>query len=231
MKDLKKLVGDNGMSITFVLLFLCCLAGQALTGQRLENGIRGVHGQALLSLGEYVASGSFLQGVFSNWQAAILQLGTLILFGTYLRQKGAPHSKKEGREGTRHTQAPKQDDGAEKEGRPAEPGTGQTTDRSWFQRNSLSATFFCLFAVVFVLHFFSGLKAYDEQQADAHQPLLSAMQFAGSAKFWFLTLQTWEAEFMAVALYVVLSVYLRQEGSPESKPVEASDDETDVANE
>jgi hypothetical protein len=51
-----------------------------------------------------------------------------------------------------------------------------------------------------------------------------------SAKFWSSILQTWQAEYLAIALFVLLSVFLRQQDSAESKPVESSDATTGEAN-
>jgi hypothetical protein len=231
MKRLAEFFEDNSLSIVFIVLFAGCFLGQALTGQRLENGLRAVHGQAPMALGRYVSTGSFLQGVFSNWQAAVLQLGALIFFGTYLHQKGAPHSKKKGRQGTRHADPGKPGESPDQGGDDPEVGAQDGGNKTWLQRNSLAVTFFSLFVLMFVFHFLSGLYAYNEELTYDHQAEFSAMAFARSSKFWFETLQTWQAEFMAIALYVLLSVFLRQEGSPESKPVNASNDDTGHPNE
>ena len=100
------------------------------------------------------------------------------------------------------------------------------TDGTWLRRHSLAAVFFGLFVVVFVLHVLSGAAAYNGQLAYDGRPQLTLGAYFVSAEFWFVTLQTWEAEMMAMALYVLLSVFLREEGSPESKPTGASNDDT-----
>ena len=244
------LIADNSLSLVMIVLFLCCLVGQAYAGALQNNHLRALHGQSPVGVWSFVETGTFLQAVFSNWQAAILQLGSLIIFGVYLRQRGAPHSRQ------LQPFRPKDDASANaaQTGRRAEsqshkrsprPGTAEKSQNSsmrsgklpalaksgtWLHRNSLSMTFVLLFLGVFVLHLISGAAAYNQQLAYLHQPGLSAARFFFSSQFWFATLQTWEAEYMAIALYILLSVYLRQEGSPESKPVEASDSETGHAN-
>jgi hypothetical protein len=213
MSTLKKFISEHGLLLIFVLLFLVFLIGEAFFGAAAYNDARAAHGFVQVSYWRYVCTGNFLQGMFANWQAAILQLGALIIFGVFLRERGAAHSLKPGR-------------AAKKSRRTA---SGKRAD--WFYRNSLSLAFVLLFLVTFVLHVLSGTSAYNEQLALLHRPPLSVIAFFVSPKFWFSTLQTWEAEFMAIALYIFLTIFLRQEGSPESKPVAAKDSDTGKTNE
>ena len=202
---------ENGLSITLIFLFVAFLIAQSLSGISLYNETRTTHGLGRVGYWQYVRTGTFLQGVFSNWQAAILQLGSLIIFGVYLHQRGAPHSRKPGRFGH-----PKD----------SEKRTPAGSRLGWARRNSLSLVFVALFVVTFVLHLLSGAAAYNQQRAYSHQAPLSVAAFSVSAEFWFSTFQTWQAEYMAIALYVLLSIFLRQEGSPESKPVNAPNSDT-----
>ena len=94
--------------------------------------------------------------------------------------------------------------------------------RSWIYRHSLSVAFGVLFVLSFIAHLFFGAMAYNSNLRMIHKPPVSTMAYGMSSAFWFSNAQTWEAEFSAIALYVVLSVFLRQQGSPESKPVESS---------
>jgi hypothetical protein len=75
------------------------------------------------------------------------------------------------------------------------------------------------------MHFYGSLRNFNEQQAGRHMPLASASQYIGNAQFWFESFQNWQSEFLAVASIVLLSIWLRQKGSPESKPVDAAYDE------
>ncbi|HUY80167.1 MAG TPA: DUF6766 family protein [Acidobacteriaceae bacterium] len=221
MKKLKKFIADNSLLLVFIFLFLGFLAGQVFSGAAAYNDTRAVHGLPGIGYWCYVATGNFLQGVFANWQAAILQLGSLILFSVFLRARGAAHSidPDKPREKTRSRWSL---------GRSRTRASGKTA--SWLYRNSLSIAFTVLFFAAFILHLLSGAAAYNEQLALSHRPPLSVAAFFVSSQFWFSTLQTWEAEYMAIALYIFLTIFLRQEGSPESKPVEAKDSDTGKAN-
>jgi hypothetical protein len=213
MRALRKWVADNALLLAFTALFVVCLAGQAVAGHSAYNQTQQVTGGEAATLPRYVRSGTFLQGMFENWQAAILQLGSLIVLGIFLHQKGAPHSLRVG----------KRSNGAK--ALPA--GSAGCARRSrWLHDNSLSVVFGVLFVFVFVLHLLAAHAANNTLRGLLHEQPQTVMQFFGSSQFWFLTLQTWEAEYMAIALYVFLSIYLRQKGSPESKPEDASDADT-----
>lgn len=237
MKRLRKFFSDNGLLLLFVALFLACLLGQALSGFALYNANQSAHGVAQYGFWPYLATGAFLQGMFANWQAAILQLGSLIIFGVFLRQRGAAHSLKPGSSGKtrKRPQHPFREmrrstpKGSTKAPRRK---TRDSPDRgaNWLHDNSLSIAFVLLFFITFLFHLFSGAAAFNHQRAFNRQSALTAAQFFISSKFWFTTLQTWEAEYMAIALYIFLSIFLRQEGSPESKPANSPDSETGETN-
>ena len=219
MKRLQRFLHDHGLLLMFILLFVVCLLGQLITGMHAFNHSRAIHGLPRIGYWRYAGTGNFLQGMFANWQAAILQLGSLIVLSVFLRARGAAHSIDPNKH-PRTRQTSKRSN-----------GTRRGKQSSWFYRNSLSLAFAALFLVTFVLHLYSGTKAYNEQRVWTHQPPVSAAAFSVSSTFWFTTLQTWEAEYMAIALYIFLSIFLRQEGSPESKRVDARDSDTGKTNE
>jgi hypothetical protein len=206
---------DNGLSIAFIALFVACFFGQAISGYYLqfENpaGTSSIRGFV-----SYVASAEFVQGMSSNWQAALLQLLVLIVFSIFLKQRGASHSRKP-------DTLPKGGD------KPPERKIDRNS--SWLYRNSLSLAFTGLFAAAFALHFFSGAAYYNQERVRESEQPFSLLHFLVSAKFWFETLQTWQAEFMAISVFIILSVYLRQERSAESKKLDASQDDTGDVNE
>lgn len=212
----KKFVRNDSMSIALFGLFLVCAIGQSVTGwfafnESLRKGLF-----TEMAFADYLRTGNFLDGIFSNWQAAILQLAVLITFGTVLRQKGSVHSLK--------TKGPNHRRLNWKLGlRP--------TMRQWLYANSLSLAFIGMFLVTFMLHLLFGEWKYNEDQGLRHLPAISLGSYAASSNFWFSVFQCWEAEFWAIGIYMVLSIFLRQENSPESKPVEASNEETGEANE
>lgn len=212
MRRLIHPIKHNSLTIVLFALFVICISAQSLAGWRLQNETLAAHGRASIGYWHYLSSGTFLEGLASNWQAAVLQLASLIVFSSYLYQRGAPHSrdprkaksKKERRE--------------------------EAARFTWFYSNSLSLSFLLLFVLTLALHVISGTSAYNEERMLAGQPSISIAAFLLSAKFWSTTLQTWQAEYMVIAIYLVLSIFLRQHDSAESKPVGASDETTGEAN-
>jgi hypothetical protein len=212
MRRLLQTIRDNSLSIVLFLLFVICIVGQCFASWRLSNETLEAHGQPSITFGRNLVSGTFMQGLASNWQAAFLQLASLIMFSGLLYQRGAAHSRD-----------------------PLKPVSEKEKRKiafrySWFYRNSLFLAFFLLFLFSFALHIASGCAAYNEDRTLTGRPPLSVSAFLLSAKFWSSTLQTWQAEYVAIAIFVVFSIFLRQEYSAESKPVEASNEETGKEN-
>ena len=204
-------IRDNSLSIVLFVLFAISITAQSFAGWRLLNETLAAHGQASVGYRHFLSTGAFWENLSSNWQAAILQLGSLIAFSTFLYQRGAPHSLDPHK--VKHKRMHRKHDRFD-----------------WAYRNSLLLAFLFLFVLTLTLHIVSGAGAYNEERAFTGQPPVSIVAFLHSAKFWSTTLQTWQAEYLVIALYVVLTVFLRQEGSPESKPVEATTATTGEAN-
>jgi len=211
MQRLVRAITDNSLTIILFVLFVVCISGDSFAGWRLQNETLATHGQASIGFGQFLLTGVFLEGLASNWQAAVLQLGSLILFSSFLFQRGAPHSL--------NPHKAKHEEGWRKAGH-----------FTWFYRHSLVLAFLLLFLLSIALHVVFGDKAYNEARALAGQPPFSIGAFILSAQFWAITLQTWQAEYLAIALYIVLTIFLRQQDSPESKPVESSNKATGEAN-
>ena len=220
---LKKFISDDSMSIALFSLFLLSVVGQGFSGWSAYNGsLKAAHFHPI-GLGAYLGTGNFLDGMLSNWQAAILQLAVLIAFGSVLRQKGAVHSRQ-----------PEADSRAAKvlSHRTVEWKLhSRSTVREWLYANSLSLVFLAMFLTAFVLHALFGHWAYNEEQALRHLSPSSFDTYAVSSSFWFSVFQCWEAEFAVIGIYIVLSIFLRQDHSSESKSVSASDGQTGGANE
>lgn len=214
MAGSSKFLKDNGLSIAFWLLFVVCIVGQAVCGYLLqaEDPAGQSHSSTFF---EYLTTAGFLKGVFSNWQAALLQLFTLIVFTVFLRQRGASHSRK-----TEEEFPTKNPDRTGWFGR----------SRSWAYCNSLSLAFLSLFAGSFVVFFFADVSDYNQERMKLNEASLGKVEFLFSAKFWFDTMQTWQAEFFAMGAFLVFSIFLRQENSAESKPLESNDEETGETN-
>jgi hypothetical protein len=237
-----RLIADNSLSIALFSLFLACIAAQSLSGWRAYNdSLRAAHDAAVSYLG-YIATGTFQNAIFSNWQAALLQLAVLISFSTVLRQRGAAHSRKsddERRADDNREHNQKADDKGDRPARPSAASRRRLTvnlqlnpmRKRWLYNNSLSVVMFGLFLIAFVLHAWTSNRAYNEEQALRHLAPQALTAYLGSTNFWFNCFQTWEAEFFAIGLYILLSIFLRQERSPESKKTEADDDDTGDTNE
>ena len=202
---------EHGLSVSFTLLFLVCLAVQSIAGHTSYDSELTAHGLRAIGFAAYLRTGNFLDGIFANWQAALLQLGCLIFFGTRLREKGAAHSL------TIHNAQHKQ-------------WVRDGKRRPWVFRNSLTIAFVVLFALSFTAHLLFGAMDYNAKLKMIHKPPISTLDYGWSSTFWFTNMQTWEAEFAAIALYVVFSIFLRQQGSPESKPVDSSNRVTGKTN-
>lgn len=214
----KKFFRENSLSIAMFSLFFIFLVGLAVTGFNHENEQLQEHSRPTLNFGDYIISGSFIEAVFENWESEFLQMAALVLLTIWLVQKGAADSK--------------------------EVKSGDTiTSRhsiikaySWKQRrhavkrmvyaNSLSIALISLFLLSFILHVFGGVAAANEEAAWHGGDQMTALQYVSSSQFWFESFQNWQSEFLAVGALLVLSIFLRQRNSPESKPVNAPEGKT-----
>jgi len=208
----------NSLSIVVLSLMLIFLFGQSFTGWKEYNNEKKEHGHSEISFSSYFTTGHFVQATFENWESEFLQMALYVLFTVSLRQKGSSESKKldekeeVDREPIPHKNAPW----------PVKKG-------GWILKlyqNSLSLVFVILFIISFILHFCGSLTDYNEQQAEKHLPTEQWSEYITNSKFWFESFQNWQSEFLAVASIVLLSIWLRQKGSPESKPVDAPYSET-----
>ena len=205
----------NGLLLVcFFVLFLGSIVGQSLAGQRAYNAEQEQHGEEPVAFVEYLGSGHFIEGVFENWESEFLQMASYVLLTVWLRQKGSPESKKlDGDEPVDEDPNAHRDD----------PGAPWPARRGGLAlalyRNSLSIAFFLLFFLSMWLHALGGTTQYNEEQAAHGGEPVSTLEFARTSEFWYQSLQNWQSEFLAVAALVGLSIFLRQQGSPESKPV------------
>jgi hypothetical protein len=211
----KRFFQDNGLSIAFWALFAVCLCGQAILGHRLAGDGMIASGPASDGLLRYVGGADFQKGVFGNWQAALLQLFTLVVFAVFLRQRGAPHSRQP--VGEASASAGKHRGNASRTG-------------SFLQRNSLSLILLTLFALSFLAFFLADYSVDTAERLQKRLAHLTAPEFLISARFWFDVLQTWQAEFFAMGAFLLLSIFCRQSGSAYSKPDDATNDDTGETN-
>jgi len=219
MKNKHSFFFRNGLSLVLILLFLVSFAGQIFTGLEEYNEERKEYNQPSVALYYYLTTGHFFQATFENWESEFLQMGLYVLLTISLRQQGSSESKDlEKKEEVDREPDPKRRDAPW----PVKKGGFLLA----VYRNSLSLAFVILFITSFALHAGGSFNKYNEEQIFKGKPAASLAEFIGESRFWFESFQNWQSEFIAVISIVVLSIYLRQKGSPESKPVDASYKET-----
>jgi hypothetical protein len=209
---------DHGLSIFFGVIFLLALGGQTLTGLADFNNQRRTQGRETVSYAHYVTSSDFAVDVAENWQSEYLQFLLYIVATTWLLQRGSPESKEVGDEGLESDEKQKVGEHADADS-PRWAAVGGF--RTWLYSRSLALFMGALFFGSWGAQSVAGWSAYNEERLADQQAPLSWAGYATSADFWNRTLQNWQSEFLAVGSMVVFSIYLRQRGSPESKPVGA----------
>ncbi|MFI7108896.1 DUF6766 family protein [Nonomuraea sp. NPDC050227] len=220
-----KWLKENSLSLAFLVMFLLALGGQAVAGMLQFNDVQLVQGGDPVSFAEYVTSSDFAVDVAENWQSEYLQFFLYIMLTVWLVQKGSPESKKV------------EDAGAESD-EEQQVGAHATSyspawakargARLWLFSNSLGLVMGAIFVLSWLAQSVAGQAAYNSGRLGDLRDPVSWGQYATSAEFWNRSLQNWQSELLAVLSMVVLSVYLRQRGSPESKPVGAPHAATDV---
>jgi hypothetical protein len=219
----KKALKNNGLSLFFGLIFLLALLGQGLTGHALFNEEQLANGLEEISLGQYLTSSHFAVDVSENWQSEYLQFLLYIMATIWLVQKGSPESKELNQPGI-------ESDKDQLVGEYSNQDSPAWAKASGWRRtvfsNSLGATMGLIFVLCWLVQSIAGTSAYNEEQLRNFQQPVSWTGYVVSAEFWNRTLQNWQSEFLAVGSMVVLSIYLRQRGSPESKPVGSAHDDT-----
>jgi hypothetical protein len=220
---LRRALRDNGLSIGFGLLFLGSLVGQAISGHNQVNHEQLLHQGDPIGLWHYVASAMFWADVMENWQSEYLQF-TLYIFATvFLIQKGSNESKEPGRTGLESDEQQQIGEHAVRDSpRWARVGGLRTAIYSY----SLLLVMTSIWLASWLAQSITGRVGYNAEQLDHQASPVSWPTYVTTSDFWNRTLQNWQSEFLAVGSMVILSVYLRQRGSPESKPVGAPHAET-----
>ncbi|MGW0480996.1 DUF6766 family protein [Nonomuraea sp. NPDC003214] len=218
-------IRDNALSIAFMTLFLLCLAGQGLAGMLDYNEQQLVEGGQPVGYLDYVTSSAFAVNVAENWQSEYLQFLLFILFTIWMVQRGSPESKEPGKEGA-------ESDEEQQIGRYADadsPAWARAKGlRLWLFSNSLGLTMGTIFVLSWLAQSVAGLASYNAERLGALRDPVTWGGYVTSPDFWDRSLQNWQSELLAVLSMVVLSIYLRQRGSPESKPVGAAHTATGV---
>jgi hypothetical protein len=209
---------NNGLALAIFGFFLLFLSAESAAGYRSYNEDRKDHHWPKVSYGTYIGSGSFLESVMENWESEFLEMAAYVVLTAFLFQKGSPESKSESDARsessaphiTRHSPWPARRGGLALK----------------IYRRSLSLAFCILFLLALMLHAYAGWRAFNEQQLMHGGPQVALTDFIGSSHFWYQSFQNWQSEFLGLGTMVLLSIWLRQEGSPQSKPVEAPHEQT-----
>jgi membrane protein implicated in regulation of membrane protease activity len=209
-------VRDNSLALFFLAIFLMALLGQAIAGHALYNEEQVAHGEHTISFVSFVSSSRFVVEVAENWQSEFLQFTLYVLATIWLVQRGSSESKEPGHEGL----------GSDEEqllGEHARPDSPASARAGGLRTRIYSWSLTTVMAVVFLASWgaqsLAGVNDFNEEQAAHGEQQISWLSYLGSADFWDRTLQNWQSEFLAVGTMAIFAVFLRQRGSPESKPV------------
>jgi hypothetical protein len=218
---MRRVLRDQSLTLVMFGLFAIFLGAQSLTGYRVYNADRVQMREPEIPFSRYLRSGHFVEATFENWESEFLQMGAYVLLTAFLIQRGSAES----RDPDKSKEADQED-------------AAVTSESPWVVRhggfslkvyeNSLPIALLAIFAVSFVLHAWGGAKVYSEEQLAQGGHASSTWDFLHTSQFWFQSFQNWQSEFLAVGSLVVLSIFLRQRGSPESKPVAAPQKKTGV---
>ncbi|MQY04902.1 DUF6766 family protein [Actinomadura macrotermitis] len=222
---MRRFLRDNALTLFFLAILLLALAGQAVSGWYGYNDDQLAQAGAEISFGRYLTSSQFAVDVAENWQSEYLQFFLYIFVTVWLVQRGSPESKKPGEEG-------EESDREQKTGRHADAGSPHWAAagglRGALFARSLGLVMGAIFLVSWLAQSIAGRVAYNAEQLADYEDPVTWSGYVTSADFWNRTLQNWQSEFLAVASMAALSIYLRQRGSSQSKPVGTSDEATGV---
>jgi hypothetical protein len=217
---MKKILKYNGLSIAFFLLFIFSIVGQVISGRIEHNQEITEMGGTPIGVSEYLLSGHFLQSTFENWESEFLQMAMFLILSMVLYQKGSSESK---------------DPDKDMEEVDREPNP-RRKDAPWpvkkggiylaVYRHSLCYAMTILFIFSFLLHWRGSVRDYNEEQMLKNLPTETAVEYLGNSRFWFESFQNWQSEFLSLFAIIVFSIFLREQYSPQSKPVDAPDYET-----
>jgi hypothetical protein len=222
---MRRFLKENSLSIVFLVLFLAALSGQAVAGHADFNEEQVRHGDPEISLSRYVISSDFGVAVMENWQSEYLQFTLFVLATVWLLQRGSPESKELHKAGV-------ESDRQQRVGPHAQRNSPRWAKVEGIRRriyeNSLLLVMGSFWLGTWFAQSVTGLAQFNSERLDHQMDTVGWWSYLGRADFWEKTLQNWQSEFLAVGSMAILAVYLRQRGSPESKPVGAPHASTGV---
>ncbi|HKS30675.1 MAG TPA: DUF6766 family protein [Pyrinomonadaceae bacterium] len=220
---MRRIFRENGLSIVWLgMFFLTFIFGQTLSGLREFNSDQREHGRPEVTYSEYLVSAHFVEATMENWESEFLQMFLFVALTSFLYQKGSAESKK-------------LDEEEDVDRDPAK--SRNKKDAPWPVRKggivltiyqySLSLAFLLLFLISFFLHAAGGAREYNQDQLEhGSTEMVTTLSYMATSRFWFESFQNWQSEFLSVGMMVILTIFLRQRGSPESKPVDAPHSQT-----
>ncbi len=218
-----RFVRENSLSLFFGAIFLASLVGQSIAGHHDFNETLVEHDSETISYGRYLVSSQFGVAVLENWQSEYLQFFLFIMATIWLVQKGSNESKELEKIGLESDA----DQRVGEHARPESPAWAKVAGwRFHLYANSLFLVMGLIFLASWLAQSVTGWTEYNSDQEEHGQATVSWLAYLGRPDFWERTLQNWQSEFLAVGSMAVFTIYLRQRGSPESKPVGAPHDET-----
>ena len=217
VKGARRALRSNGLSIILTALFLFAMGGQVWSGWLVHNEDQVEHGEEETTLVEYLGSGHFGEATFENWESEFLQMALYVVLTAYLFQRGSAESKSPDGPPEEVDEDPRQ--ARDRPGAPWPVRRGGLC--LLLYEHSLGITFTLLFLLSMALHARTGLIEYNAERVAHGEPAVGLAAFAASSQFWFESFQNWQSEFLSLAAMVVLTIFLRERGSPESKPVAA----------
>ena len=213
---MREIVRCNGLSLALFALFLVSIVGQALAGWYALGEELAIDGHAAPDFRSYLSTGHFLSATFENWESEFLQMTVYVVLTAVLIQRGSPESRNP-------DENPKEPDAC----RASAPWPARKGG-VWLRlyAHSLSITLLALFGLSFWLHLFGSTRRANEQALLHAQPVMTATERLVDPEFWYESFQNWQSEFLSICALVVLAIFLRERGSPESKPVHAPHSQT-----
>ncbi|MEU6805430.1 DUF6766 family protein [Streptomyces neyagawaensis] len=223
--SVRRFLRDNGLGLTFLTLFALAVIGQAFAGHADFNNQLAAEDLQEITLGEYMTSSDFAVDLMENWQSEYLQFFLFLFLTVWLVQRGSPESKSLDKVGV-------ESDEEQRVGPHAGPESPRWAAAGGLRLKLYASSLGYVMGAIFVLSWLAqsitGVAAYNEEQLRQLQAPLTWGQYVLAADFWNRTLQNWQSEFLAIASMAILSIYLRQRGSPESKPVGSAHTSTGV---
>jgi hypothetical protein len=221
----RRFIRENSLGLVFGVLFVLALIGQAFAGRGAFNQQQIADGLEPVSMGRYVTSADFAVDVAENWQSEYLQFFLFVVLTVWLLQKGSPESKSLDEAGT-------ESDEQQLVGAHARQDSPAWAKAAGWRRQLLSNSLGLVMGGIFLLSWLAqsiaGVVAFNERRLSQLQAPVSWLDYLLEPDFWNRTLQNWQSELLAVCSMAVLAIYLRQRGSPESKPVGAAHTSTGV---